>query len=619
MTTTGISPSFRLPGSLLFLAFVIPAPASAQDLPLWRLLGPQPTVTTIGDAFYSGAPVSAGRITSLVVDPRNQEIAYAGAALGGVWKTLDGGTQWTPLTDQQPSLAIGSLALDPSNPDILYAGTGEANFSKDSYYGAGILKSTDKGATWKHLPGPFAGPLTVTNGGARIGALAVHPTRGQILLAGVAGGGDVRSGIWRSTDGGVTWNVVRDGGAGTAVLFDTASPDTAYAAIGEPDGAPKNGIYRSTDAGLTWHPAGAGITPAEHIGRISLAITSTPKPVLFAAVTNLESLGGPLGAYTSTNGAMDWQPLPTSTPSYCDNSCFYTNVIQVHPTNPNVILLGGETFYSTRDGGSKWDWINLGANGVNIHADVHALAFSKDGERLYIGSDGGINSSEHIETTPVTGINWRNLNDTLALAQFYPGCSQHPTEVSFIICGTQDSGVQVYSGGRIWQMVISGDGGFTAIDDSQPSVYYAGITQAVDVERTTPFGILHTFNKVTNGLPVSSGKCSQIPPLAADPAHPPRMYWGCLQVYQTEDGGGIWKAISPDLREAPGDPGYIRALAVSPSDSGRVYLGTSNGKVQTTANATVGTAAQWVDRSQGLPPRMITASRWTPLPRAPPT
>src|SRR4051794_2132668 len=137
MTMIGTSPSFRLPGRLLLLPFFTVAAGFAQDLPPWRLLGPQPTVTTIGDAFYSGAPVSAGRITALAVDPRNQEIAFAGAAQGGVWKTVDGGTQWFPLTDKQPSLVIGSLALDPSNPDTLYAGTGEANFSKDSYYGAG--------------------------------------------------------------------------------------------------------------------------------------------------------------------------------------------------------------------------------------------------------------------------------------------------------------------------------------------------------------------------------------------------------------------------------------------------------------------------------------------------
>lgn len=158
----------------------------------WTLIGPQPTNTPFTDS------VVAGRVSALAVDPRDLNVVYLGAAQGGVWKTTDGGVTWTPLTDTQASLATGSIALDPSNPDTVYVGTGEENFSADSYYG-GVLKSTDGGATWAQIVGPF---VNSSGGSARIGSLAVHPTNSQILLAAAQSSFANTNGIFRSTDGG---------------------------------------------------------------------------------------------------------------------------------------------------------------------------------------------------------------------------------------------------------------------------------------------------------------------------------------------------------------------------------------------------------------------------------
>ncbi len=133
-----------------------PIPMAGPN-PSWTLIGPQPIHVAPG-FVGGGSPVASGRVTALVVDPTNPNVVYLGAAQGGVWKTLDGGAMWTPLTDTQASLAVGSIALDPSDPSIVYVGTGEESFSGDSYYGAGILKSTDGGSSWTHIPGPFAGP-----------------------------------------------------------------------------------------------------------------------------------------------------------------------------------------------------------------------------------------------------------------------------------------------------------------------------------------------------------------------------------------------------------------------------------------------------------------------------
>src|SRR6202011_6164713 len=135
--------------------------------------------------------VTAGRVNAIAIDPRDNNVVYIGAAEGGVWKTTDGGINWTPLTDSQPSLATGSIAIDPTNPDTVYVGTGEENFAGDSYYGAGILKSTDGGATWTNIVGPFLRD--------RIAALAVSPSVAGLIVCAA------QSGLWRSTDAGATW------------------------------------------------------------------------------------------------------------------------------------------------------------------------------------------------------------------------------------------------------------------------------------------------------------------------------------------------------------------------------------------------------------------------------
>src|SRR6266853_739062 len=176
--------------------------AATLDASTWTSIGPKPT--DLGSTY-----VTAGRVNAIVIDPRDNNIVYMGAAEGGVWKTTDGGINWKPLTDDQASLASGAIAIDPTNPDTVYVGTGEENFAIDSYYGAGILKSTDGGASWTNIIGPFVRTT--------IGALAISPSNSQILLA------SSRIGIYRSTDGAATWTQVfpvSGAGVGTSVLFD---------------------------------------------------------------------------------------------------------------------------------------------------------------------------------------------------------------------------------------------------------------------------------------------------------------------------------------------------------------------------------------------------------------
>ena len=189
----------------------------------WRFIGPQP----LQREYDLG-----GWMTALAVDPRDASVVYAGAAGGGVWKTTNGGAVWTPLTDTQPSLSVGSIALDPSAPDVVYVGTGFLeNATPNLYHGAGVLKSTNGGLTWTRLAGPFSRSLTIEQGGAQVTSIAGHPSNGQIVLAGVRAGGTVPSGVYRSTDGGNGWTNVLSGGTGRTVLFDPHNGDVAYAAI----------------------------------------------------------------------------------------------------------------------------------------------------------------------------------------------------------------------------------------------------------------------------------------------------------------------------------------------------------------------------------------------------
>ncbi len=209
--------------------------------PAWTFIGPQPV-----DTPYT-APVVAGRVNAIAINPTNVNQVYIGAAQGGVWKTTNGGNNWVPLTDTQPSTAIGSLLLDPSNPNVIYAGTG------DEAYGAGILKSTDAGVTWTQMCGPFCGPLTSDGyfgGGGRIHQLAIHPTNHQIFLA--AAELVFADGVYRSTDGGNSWTQVLSGNPGVSVIFDPTNGNIAYASLGGPFSTGTARVYKSGDAGQTW-------------------------------------------------------------------------------------------------------------------------------------------------------------------------------------------------------------------------------------------------------------------------------------------------------------------------------------------------------------------------------
>jgi photosystem II stability/assembly factor-like uncharacterized protein len=547
----------------------------------WSLAGPQPTNTAFS------YPTTAGRVTALAVDPSNSNVVYLGAAEGGVWKTTDGGTVWRALTDTQASLSTGSIAIAPSNDQIIYVGTGEEDFSGDSYFGLGVLKSTNAGGTWTMLSGPFAA------GRMYIGSIAVHPTNPDIVLAGTS------SGVYLTTDGGTAWTLVLSGADATGVMFNPSNGNTAYAALGSVGGNSKNGVYVSTNAGSTWtldNGTGSGALPTTHMGRIAIALTPSSPSTLYAGIAN-SSNGDLLGLYKSTNGGSSWSNL-SSIPDYCAPQCWYDDVVAVDPANANVVYAGGSeengTLYQSLNAGTSWTNVSSGANNVSLHYDHHALAFSKTGGALFVGNDGGAWSTTNVASRTV---NWTNLNASLAITQFYGGDTVNsPT---LVYGGTQDNGVQQYTGAAAWTYSWCGDGGWTAVDPTLPSTVYASCAE-YDIEESTLGGVVGTWSPVSSGIS-SSDRLQYLPPLVMDPENPQILYFGTYRVYQTKNGASSWQTISSDLT---GGSGTLTAVSVAPSNDEVVYAGTSNGLVQVTSNA--GTGASWTKISTGLPAQSVT-------------
>jgi uncharacterized protein (TIGR03437 family) len=564
--------------------------ALTMDSANWTLIGPRPTAI--------GSAISSGRVNAVAIDPRDNNVVYIGAAEGGVWKTTDGGKNWTPLTDDQASLASGAIAIDPNNPDTVYVGTGEENFAYDSYYGAGILKSTDAGATWTNIVGPFLRD--------EISAIAVHPTNSNIVLC------TSRTGVWRSVDAGQNWTQTLSGNGGISVVFDPTNGSSVYASLGYPSTAAnsKNGVYHSTDGGVTWKAAnGSGTTalPNTNLGRIDIALAASSPGTIYAQVGNATDQSV-IGIYKTVDGGVSWNKLPISNAvlAFWGDQAFYDNPISVSPADPNVVWAGGLNVMRSLDGGNTWSGLpSSGPNGAAIHVDYHVFAFTPDGSKLYIANDGGVFS-----TTDITArlVNWTELNDTLAITQFYPGMTTDPTNPLVMLGGTQDNHTQRYNGDASWSAVACGDGAYTVIDPLFPALTYTncGVLSGASIFRTTALTGASSWTETDYGID-QTDLSPFIGTLVIDVSNPQTLYYGTYRLWQTQDSGGRWNAVSPDL--TAGKKGTLRTVAPAPPDSNTVYVGTTNGKVQVTRNVGDGSNASWSDVSAGLPPRTPTQIR----------
>lgn len=506
----------------------------------WINIGPRPTTTP----FSSGN--SSGRVAAIAVDPNDAtgNTVYVGAAQGGVWKTTNGGSSWTPLTDSQPSLAVGSIAI--ASDGTIYVGTGEQSFSSDSYYGAGVLKSTDGGNSWTQMgASTFAADgcqsVLLSCGGHRIGGIAVRPgTSGgtQEIIAATQGSFSNTGGLFRSTNGGTTWTKVApsSGSTHTATSVAFASSSVAYAGIFS------QGVFKSVNGGATWVAAnGTGtVIDTTNSERVELAVFN--ENIVYAAIADASD--GLHGLYKTTDGGGNWTKLTIT--DFCSPQCWYDMVVSVNPAvaNGDVVYVGGAAgdsggyIQKSTNGGGSWTTTTTG-----VHVDQHAHAFSANGAKLYIGNDGGVWSTTDTGTGTATS-NWSNLNSDLSITQFYTYFSIHPTNIDITFGGTQDNGTQRYTGtnplATAWSNVTCGDGAGAFVDPAGP--IYANC-QNTDIRRSTTGGGSGTFSTFETGLSQSDSP-NFIPPMAGDPNNPTRVYWGATSIWRNFNDGSNWQAIA---------------------------------------------------------------------------
>ena len=528
------------------------SPAFIQNY--WIPLGPAPIATN---------PTTSGRINSVAIDPTNTNVIYIGAATGGVWKTIDGGTSWVALTDTQCSVAMGSVAIDPSNHLVIYAGTGEENFSGDSYSGCGVLKSTDGGVTWTQKGASvFATPTR----GAKIGKIAIHPTTTSTLLV----ASDF--GLYRSTDSGNSFTQVLAGTA-TDLVIDPSNPNNMYAALGNLFGAAANGVYKSTDSGATWNPLSGGL-PTSNVGRVNLAIAASSSSTVYASVQAVSSFAL-LGIFKTTNGGTMWSQL-SATGASCSNQCWYDMYLAVNPTDANNVYFGGVSIFRSTDGGSSFFDIR-----GPIHVDQHGFSFQPGNpSTIVVGNDGGV----FISTD--SGSTWTSLNGNLAITQFYPGLSLSPNQASVALGGTQDNSVLLYNGSRWAPVSFTGlggcDGAFTAIDFVTPTTGYGECQWTSNSGFSGPristnIGV-NSFSLATNGINLADPG-QFVAPLVMSPSNSQTLYFGTNKVYKTTNQGGNWTPSGTTLG------GNVTTIAEAPSNNSVVYVGATNGVVYKSTNA----------------------------------
>jgi len=554
-----------LPGQTLPRRAYETAAAEARLLPAaggtWQLTGP----TNIG-----------GRITSLALDPLRPDTVYAAAASGGLWRSDDAGRTFSAAWPQDWTQAMGAVTTAPDG--TVYAGTGEVNPGGGSitYEGTGLYASRDGGQSWQSLG---------LRDSATIGAVTVDPADPRRIFVAAAGslynpGGD--RGVYRSTDGGQSWQRVLTGVTpftGATEVFLT-SGGTLYAVMWdhrrEPDlrtyGGIGSGVYRSTDGGDTWQRLGGGLPEAgAGVGRIGLGISPSDPRRMYAIVNRTS---GPFDAfYVSADGGDTWTPAPENGQLRASQSTFgwWFGKIWVDPDDPLRAHVAGVPLMTTRDGGQTWT-----ADYDSMHVDQHAMVWDpRRSSRVYLGNDGGVYRSDNDGDG-----GWVKATHE-PYTQFYSAAIT-PADPTRISGGTQDNGSLRSWGGARFNEYLGGDGEENLIHPTDPDTVYA-CYQYGNCFLSTDGGDTLTYF----GNRVTYQRRNWFTPVVFDPVNPSVMYYGSEVVNRSTDGGRTWTAISGDLTGGPGrDPVYRNSgtiTTIAPVGDGRtVFVGTDDGRVWVT-------------------------------------
>ncbi|MDA7764663.1 glycosyl hydrolase [Flavobacteriaceae bacterium] len=552
----------------------------------------------VGPAFLSG------RIADIVTHPENSNVWYVAVGSGGVWKTENAGTTWSPIFDDQSTYSTGCITLDPSNPSTVWVGSGENVGGRHVAYGDGIYKSTDDGKTWKNMG---------LKNSEHISEIIVHPDNSDVVWVAVQGplwskGGE--RGLYKTTDGGANWKQVLGNNEWTGVtdiMVDPRNPQIIYAATWDRHrtvaalmgGGPGSGIHRSDDGGNTWRKLTNGL-PSSNMGKIGITISPQQPDVVYAAIELDRTKGG---VYRSANRGESWTKMSNTVSG--GTGPHYYQELYASPHEFDRLYLMNVRVLTSGDGGKTFSQLPE----RNKHSDNHAIVFKKeDPNYIMLGTDAGIYESFDSAKT------WRYIKN-LPLTQFYKVAVNNAEPFYHMFGGTQDNGS---AGGpsatderegianKHWYKTLFADGHQSATDPVYNDIIYAE-TQQGGLHRVD----LTTGEQVSVQPQARAGEPHERfnwdAPILVSPHNPARLYFASYRVWKSESRGDDWEPISGDLtrneeritlpimgRQQSWDNAWdvgamsnyntITSLSESPIQEGLLYAGTDDGFIQVSEN-----------------------------------
>ncbi|MBD3166177.1 T9SS type A sorting domain-containing protein [bacterium] len=523
---------------------------------------------------FEGPTNIGGRITAIAVHPDYPDTVYAGAALGGVLASYDGGEIFEPIFNEYQNLSIGAMAVDPNDHLKLWVGTGEANSSGDSYEGYGIFLTEDGGESWE---------LKGLEASAHIGKIAIDPSDTDRIFVAAAGklfGTNSERGVYRTTDGGDSWErvlFVNDSTGCIDVAVDPDRPDTVYAAMWERvrrpwerrAGGEASGIYRSTDGGDSWEELTDGLPDGDDIGRIGLAVAPSDPDRVYAFYC--DHPGYFIDVYRSDDNGESWSAM--NVPSWignniCSSFGWYFGQIRVAPDNENEVYILGVNMAKSFNGGSTWNYVFDDA-----HVDHHDLWINPNNpDDVISGHDGGVNRSTN-------GGSSSDRFTSLPVTQYY-AISIDPHNPDHLYGGTQDNGTMRRTDDQVdnYDHIYGGDGFYTWVNWSHSNVVTA-------CYQWGGLGISYNGGNYFNGVGAfSNDRTNWMTPYIFDPHNPDVMWLGTNRVWRGDTfDDDNWDPVSADLTGGPGPTGYtygtITTIDVSPADSNVIWVGTDDARV----------------------------------------